>query len=219
VVLTDLQMPEMDGVELARQIHDISEVPIVLLSSSGQSEVGEAGKLFQFQISKPIKQSQLLSTLQKLGGTEGRRTKARNVDRFNSRMGMDKPLRILLAEDNAINQKVGLLMLSKLGYRGDLAKNGREAVEAAERTKYDLILMDIQMPEMDGLTAMTTLRAKLGSDCPFIIALTAEAMEGDRDRFITAGFDAYLSKPLRPQNLQAVLLTLPVGDHANPIAA
>ena len=209
VVLTDLQMPDMDGVALASRIHQISEVPIILLSSSGQAEIGEAGKLFQFQIPKPIKQSQLLNALQKLGGLDGRRPKDMGVHRLDSRMALEKPLRILLAEDNAINQKVGLLMLSKMGYRGDLAKNGRQAVEAAELTKYDLILMDIQMPEMDGITAMTTLRTKQGESCPVIIALTAEAMEGDRERFLAAGFDAYLSKPLRPENLQEILRTLP----------
>jgi signal transduction histidine kinase/CheY-like chemotaxis protein len=219
VVLTDLQMPEMDGVALATRIHEISEVSIILLSSSGQSEIGESGKLFQFQIPKPIKQSQLLNALQKLSGLDGRRPKDKGVQRLDSRMGLDKPLRILLAEDNAINQKVGLLMLSKMGYRGELAKNGREAVETAERTNYDLILMDIQMPEMDGLTAMTTLRVKLGSNCPFIIALTAEAMEGDRERFLSAGFDAYLSKPLRPENLQAILRTLPKHTPVNQAAA
>jgi signal transduction histidine kinase/CheY-like chemotaxis protein len=209
VVLTDLQMPEMDGVELAQEIHRISDVPIILLSSSGQPEIGEAARHFQFQIPKPIKQSQLLNALQKLSGLDRRRAKDPGPQRLDSRMGLDKPLRILLTEDNPINQKVGLLMLSKMGYRGDLAKNGREAVDAAQRTNYDLVLMDIQMPEMDGVTAMTTMHEKLGANCPFIIALTAEAMEGDRERFLSAGFDAYLSKPLRPENLQEILRRLP----------
>jgi CheY-like chemotaxis protein len=124
-------------------------------------------------------------------------------------MALKNPLRILLAEDNPINQKVGLLMLSKLGYEADLARNGREAVKATERADYDLILMDIQMPEMDGVTAMRLLRDKHGDDCPFIVALTAEAMEGDREKFLSLGFNAYLSKPLRSEPLQEVLRIVP----------
>jgi signal transduction histidine kinase/CheY-like chemotaxis protein len=211
VVLTDLQMPEMDGVSLARKIHRISQVPLILLSSSGQAEVGDAAILFEYQIPKPIKQSQLLNALQKLSGMAGRRAQGHEGAKFDGTMGLEKPLRILLAEDNPINQKVGLLMLSRLGYQGDLAKNGREAVEAVGAADYDLVLMDIQMPEMDGMAAMRALREKFVSRCPFIVALTAEAMGGDREKFMAMGFDGYISKPLRPENLQSVLRTIPQG--------
>jgi signal transduction histidine kinase/DNA-binding response OmpR family regulator len=203
-ILLDRQLP--DVVALARQISRISPAPLLLLSSGAPVE--EAG-LFVSQISKPIRQSALLAALEKLRGSAKRGARGRHVDQFDSGLARKKPLRILLAEDNVINQKVSLLMLSKLGYSGDLAQNGREAVEAAQRTEYDLILMDIQMPELDGMAAMRVLREKFGSQGPFIVVLTAEAMEGDRERFLAMGFDDYLSKPLRPEDLQNVLRKVP----------
>jgi CheY-like chemotaxis protein len=118
------------------------------------------------------------------------------------------PLRILLAEDNAINQKVGLLMLSRLGYTAEAVVNGKKAVEALERAKFDVILMDIQMPEMNGIEATSILRATHGETTPVIIALTAEALEGDEKRFLNLGFDFYLSKPLQAELLQQVLRSL-----------
>jgi len=209
VILVDLQMPVMDGVTLAREIRKTSQVPLILLSSTGDIEGGETGKLFQYQIPKPIKQSQLLNALQKLNGRSFRPPEKRGVDQFNPGMSLQNPLRILLAEDNAINQKVGLLMLSRLGYRADLASTGLEAVEILTKTRYDLVLMDIQMPEMDGIEAMHRLRQTMGEECPYIIALTAEALEGDRQRFIGLGFNDYLSKPLAPEKLQEMLRKIP----------
>ena len=209
VVLTDLQMPEMDGISLASKIKDISSVPIVLLSSSGSVEV-EAAHLFRQQLFKPVKQSQLLNALQKIRGLDNRGSKKESIERFDGQLASRKPLRILLAEDNVVNQKVGLLMLTKLGYSGKLARNGREAVEMATAEGFDLILMDIQMPEMDGVSAMRVLRERFNGECPFLVSLTAEAMEGDRERFISLGFDAYLSKPLRPETLQEILAAVPV---------
>ena len=203
-ILLDQQLP--DAVALARQISRISPAPLLLLSTGAPVE--EAG-LFAGQISKPIRQSVLLAALEKLRGNAKRGVRGRHADQFDGGLAREKPLRILLAEDNVINQKVGLLMLSKLGYRGDLATNGREAVEAAQRTEYDLILMDIQMPELDGMAAMRALREKFGSHAPYIVVLTAEAMEGDRERFLAMGFDDYLSKPLRPEDLQNVLRRVP----------
>jgi CheY-like chemotaxis protein len=152
---------------------------------------------------------QLLNALQKVRGTESRGPKTETVACFDGQLGVKKPLRILLAEDNMVNQKVGLLMLTKLGYAGKLARNGREAVDLATAEEFDLVLMDIQMPEMDGVAAMRALREQLGVGCPYLVALTAEAMEGDRERFISQGFDAYLSKPLRPETLQEVLASVP----------
>ena len=210
VVLTDLQMPDMDGVSLAAEIKKVSAVPIILLSSSGGVEVGEAGYLFRQQLLKPVKQSQLLSALQKIRGLDHRGPKKESIERFDGQLGQRNPLRILLAEDNVVNQKVGLLMLTKLGYAGKLARNGREAVDLATAEEFDLVLMDIQMPEMDGIAAMRALHERLNGECPYLVALTAEAMEGDRERFISLGFDAYLSKPLRPEILQGVLASVPV---------
>jgi CheY-like chemotaxis protein len=110
-----------------------------------------------------------------------------------------------LAEDNATNQKVGMMMLSRLGYTADLAVNGLRAVEAAEGKAYDLILMDIQMPEMNGIEATQRIRERLGDKRPSIFALTAEALEGDEARFLAQGFDGYLSKPIQAEKLQIAL--------------
>ncbi len=205
VVLLDLQMPDMDGITLAREIRKSSDVPLILLSSTGDREIGETGDLFAFQILKPIKQSLLFDALSEISGIKRKSTRKTVAKRFDSGMAARHPLRILLAEDNAINQKVGLIMLAKLGYKPDLVVNGREAVAAADKTRYDLILMDVQMPEMGGVEATRLLREKFDENCPFIVALTAEALEGDRERFLALGFAGYLSKPLRPQDLQEML--------------
>jgi PAS domain S-box-containing protein len=220
VVLTDLQMPEMDGISLAREIKKKASVPIILLSSSGNVQVGHAAEgLFHHQLFKPVKQSQLLQALRKIRGLDRSGERIKHTEQFDAGLAARRPLRILLAEDNPVNQKVGLLMLKKLGYGSKLARNGREAVEMATRETFDLVLMDIQMPEMDGLHAMRALRQKLCERCPHLIVLTAEAMEGDRERFISLGFDGYLSKPLRPETLQEILLSVPLRERVLQDAA
>jgi CheY-like chemotaxis protein len=140
-------------------------------------------------------------------GTESRQLNI-TEKKFDSTMAIKHPLRILLTEDNPVNQQVGLLMLSRLGYTADLAKDGQRALDATENTQYDLILMDIQMPNMNGIDAARLIREKQGEDCPLIFALTAEALEGDKQRFLDLGFDGYLSKPLQTQTLQEALLTI-----------
>jgi CheY-like chemotaxis protein len=143
--------------------------------------------------------------LQQITGSSVPRSPKIVAKQFDQSLAGRQPLRILLAEDNVINQQVGLLMLSKLGYRAELAANGLEALEAAKKTSFDLILMDIQMPEMDGVESSRLIRRELGDKCPYLVALTAEALEGDRERLLAFGFDAYLSKPLAPEGLQTVL--------------
>jgi CheY-like chemotaxis protein len=124
---------------------------------------------------------------------------------FDGGLAARHPLRILLAEDNTVNQKVGLKMLSQLGYIADLAVNGLRVLEALNKTQYDLIFMDIQMPEMGGIETTAIIRERFDANHPSIVALTAEVLEGDRERFLGLGFDAYLSKPLQPKALQAML--------------
>ena len=115
-------------------------------------------------------------------------------------------MHILLAEDNVVNQKVAVRMLERLGYRADVVADGQEAVEALYRQRYDVVLMDVQMPQMDGLEATQCLRAELpAARQPYIIALTANAMKGDRDRCLDAGMDDYLSKPVKLDSLRAAL--------------
>ena len=127
-----------------------------------------------------------------------------------SLLGDRHPLRILLAEDNAVNQKLALRLLQQLGYGADVAGNGLEAIAALERSTYDLVLMDVQMPELDGLEATRRIRARWpASSGPRIAAMTANAMAGDRELCLAAGMDDYISKPIRPAELEAVLEVTP----------
>jgi CheY-like chemotaxis protein len=126
---------------------------------------------------------------------------------FNPNLAKEMPLRILLAEDNLINQKVALRLLSRLGYRADVASDGLEALEALYRQDYDVILMDIQMPEMDGIEATRRIRRDLPQwRQPRIIALTANALEGDKEHYLAQGMDDYVSKPVHIQELTAALI-------------
>jgi CheY-like chemotaxis protein len=130
------------------------------------------------------------------------------------------PLRILLAEDNAINQKVAQHILDRLGYSTDVAANGLEVLDALSRQAYDVVLMDMHMPEMDGMEATRLVRKRFPqSQQPAIIALTADAMQGDRERCLAAGMDNYLSKPLRIEELSEVLALTAVQHSRNQIRA
>jgi len=127
--------------------------------------------------------------------------------RIDAAMAARHPLRILLAEDNVVNQKLALRILQQMGYRADLAGNGIEAVECVQRQPYDVVLMDVQMPEMDGLEATRRICAELpAAGRPHIVAMTANAMQGDREMCIAAGMDDYLTKPIRVDQLVAALL-------------
>ena len=208
VGLLDLQMPEMDGISLAREIRRRSAMPLVLLSSSGEPVGGEEAALFQSQVPKPIKHSALFNALQRAVGVVPAPVPG-GEKRFDGGMAAGHPLRILLAEDNSVNQKVGVRMLARLGYSAALATNGLEVLRAMETAEYDLIFMDVQMPELGGVETVRILREKFPDDRPRIVALTAEALEGDRERFLALGFDGYLSKPLQPSHLQEVLRAVP----------
>jgi signal transduction histidine kinase/DNA-binding response OmpR family regulator len=211
VVLMDFQMPEMDGVTLGREIRKRAQTPLILLSSSGEIITGEDANLFQIQISKPIRHSSLFNALVKIVGAESGQFQQHVEKTFDSDLAAKHPLRILLVEDNRVNQHVGLLMLSRLGYNADLAPDGQRALDAIKKAEYELILMDIQMPNMNGIDAARIVRDKLGAKCPAIFALTAEALEGDKQRFLDLGFDGYLSKPLQIQALKDALKTVNSG--------
>jgi CheY-like chemotaxis protein len=149
-------------------------------------------------LTKPIKQSQLFDTLVGLFVKPSQDVELPITDRFkpDPQMAIRHPLRILLAEDNTVNQKLSLRLLEQMGYRADVASNGLEAIEAVNRQAYDVILMDVQMPEMDGLEATRQIVARW-SNRPHIIGLTANAMQGDREMCLNAGMDNYIAKPIR----------------------
>jgi len=228
LAVLDLMMPGMDGFELARSIKadpTIAPVCLVLLTSFGQRsddvaalEAGIAGYL-----TKPVRQSQLFDCLRRAVGKsakEGRPDIASSAssgaasrpDLQQARPLSDKL--ILLAEDNIVNQKVAVRQLKQLGYRADAVANGWEAIEALGRISYDLILMDCQMPEMDGYEATAEIRRHEGSGKRIpIVALTAHALEGDRAKCIEAGMDDYISKPVKQEELMATLERL-LGDNS-----
>ena len=212
LAILDMHMPELDGIELACEIHKLpgyQKLPLLLYSSLGIGEQVECGPEFAAQLTKPVRPSALYDTLMNLFAT---RTQPETPPTVPSRPSLDPemaqrhPLRILLAEDNAVNQKLALRLLSQMGYRADLAANGLEAIAALKRQAYDVILMDVQMPEMDGLEATRQIR-DLGAQLyqPTIIAMTANAMQGDRELCLAAGMDDYVSKPIRVEELVAAL--------------
>ena len=203
--IIDRQMPGMDGVALARAIPADRQMPLILLSPSGTPLDGEEAQLFQTQLLKPVKYSGLYKSLLKATGVEIAPSARKSEKKMDCGLAERQPLRILLAEDNPVNQKVGLLMLSRFGYTAVAAANGKLALQALEKNTYDVVLMDIQMPEMDGIEATQAIHKIHGDRSPVIVALTAEALEGDAERFINLGFDYYLSKPLQPAPLQAIL--------------
>src|SRR5215212_401714 len=208
VIVLDMFMPEMDGSMLGREIRKhYPDLPIVLFSSFGQHDAEFDTGLFNAYLAKPLKRSFLFDTLVSLfDSTRLPASTAPVKPTLDSQFAGEHPLRILLAEDNAVNQKLALRLLEQMGYRADLASNGIEAIESLERQIYDVILMDVQMPEMDGLDATREIRKLTNAIQPHIIAMTANAMEGDRELCIAAGMDAYISKPIRVHELVDALI-------------
>ncbi|MFO1303895.1 MAG: GAF domain-containing protein [Burkholderiales bacterium] len=209
LAILDMHMPEMDGVALARAIRARNAtLPLVLCSSLGRREVGEAESLFAAFLGKPVRQSHLFDVLAGLLARDEapRRAVPAAKSAIDPGMAARHPLRILLAEDNAVNQKLALRLLQQMGYRADVASNGLEAVESVERQAYDVVLMDVQMPEMDGLEASRIINARFPNGArPRIVAMTANAMQGDREMCIDAGMDDYVTKPIRVDALVEAL--------------
>ena len=220
VAVLDYQMPSLDGVQLARAIHALPrqrQLPLVLLTSVsvGRQELAGAESDFKVIINKPIKPSFLFDALAQALIDAPRRVGPRQATpAWESDLARRYPLRLLLVEDNAVNQKVATLMLSRLGYQCDIAGNGREALQALERQPYDLVLMDIQMPELDGLAATRAIRERWpAGERPRIVAMTANASPDDRQACIEAGMDDYISKPVTPASLTEALKRAIACDH------
>ncbi|WP_200267799.1 hybrid sensor histidine kinase/response regulator [Luteolibacter pohnpeiensis] len=208
IALVDWNMPFKSGGDFAREVrkrYPDSPMKLVLLSSTSPS-FAEIANLFDARLLKPVKALALHNIMVALvGGNAAGGNSSVAESGFDEKLGQVCPLRILLAEDNAVNQKVALSVLKSLGYRADLAANGVEVLSATELISYDVILMDMQMPEMDGLGATRELRRR-SPDAPlWIIALTAAAMREDQDKALAAGMNDYLAKPFRIPDLANAL--------------
>jgi CheY-like chemotaxis protein len=220
LAILDLHMPQMDGLSLAAELRKLcpaTRLPLILLSSLGGNAGELQSDLFAACLMKPIRASALLDAIAGvLGPVAQPRAAARAAARMDADMAIRHPLRILLAEDNAVNQKLALRFLAQMGYRADVAANGVEAIQAVERQPYDVILMDVQMPEMDGLEATRQICARWPREQrPQIIAMTANAMQGDREMCLEAGMDDYVSKPIRVDELiEALKRCRQVGSQA-----
>ncbi|GAA4707008.1 response regulator [Nocardioides conyzicola] len=202
VAILDMHMPVLDGMQLAtelRALPDWRAVPFILLTSLGDGVPG-AAELGLVHLTKPVKANALRTHVaQALGARNLPAPDASNQDTIRS-------MRVLLAEDNVVNQRVGVLMLERLGQRPVVVSNGVEALTAVRATTYDLVLMDVQMPEMDGWEATRRIRAELPPERqPRIVAMTANALDGDREASLAAGMDDHLAKPVRAEELAAVL--------------
>jgi CheY-like chemotaxis protein len=208
LAVVDLHMPELDGISLATALRASKAgagTPVVILSSLGAHErTSDAVATF---LVKPVKPSSLHDAMATALAGQATSVPVRSAGTTIDReLGARHPLRILLAEDNPVNQKLARRLLEQVGYHADVAGNGLEAIAAIEGSVYDLVLMDVQMPELDGLEATRRIRRRWpGPAGPRIVAMTANAMEGDREACLEAGMDDYISKPIRPEALNSVL--------------
>lgn len=212
LAIVDMQMPGMDGLELTRQIRKFkskTELPVIMLTSIGLNEIdqNEFSELFNSYLTKPVKQSYLLDVISDVLTSEQDQINLQKQQALVQRRTVPTSLKILVAEDNVINQKLAEKILQQIGYYPDIVNNGLEVLDAVSRKTYDLIFMDIQMPEMDGLQATKELLRKFrGKKRPLIIAMTANAMQGDKENFIANGLDDYVSKPIIQEELKNMIL-------------
>ena len=226
VVVSDMLMPGMDGLDLGARIEARwPETPFILATSLprrdvlGDERLASTGAVAV--ITKPVKASALLDALvTALGGQSSSQRHAEGGTTMDPELGRTHPLRILLAEDNVVNQKLAVRLLEKMGYRADVVGNGLEVLDALERQRYDLLLSDVQMPEMDGLEATREIvRRWPDGERPWIVAMTAEAMAGDRERCLEAGMDDYVTKPIRPDELVAAIRRAPSASSRSATSA
>ncbi len=219
LAILDMQMPGMDGLMLARHIRNSPQtkmMPLVLLTSMGvrpnQPDISSVA--FASCLTKPVKPAQLYEVLARvISGAQAAPQKAPTNVKLDPGLAARLPLRVLLCDDNTINQKVALRLLQQMGYRADLAANGLEALTALERQPYDLVFMDVMMPEMGGLEATKIIRERQQQPDKYphckspiiIVAMTANAMQGDREKCLAAGMDDYLAKPVRPEDIRLII--------------
>ena len=209
VAIIDMMIPEMDGVQLARELRALrtrESLPLILCSSAGSSAIEtESRQLFTAILTKPIKQDQIFDVV--MAAVTGTQLSMKKAQPAAAKAPTERiPLSLLVAEDNPVNQKLLVRVLKQLGYSADLAANGIEVLEAAGKTRYNLIFMDVNMPEMDGLEASRRIvNAARQGERPIIVAVTADALQGDREKCIEAGMDDYITKPIRIADIRGVL--------------
>ncbi len=217
IAVLDMQMPNMDGLTLAEIIHrnyNNPKLPLILLTSVGINKP-VLEKYFAEIMTKPIKSLRLYNSLISILSTPTIKKNIANhheeiEQKIDPTLGERFPLRILLAEDNIVNQKVAIMQLKRLGYNPDIAANGIEVLEALKRQCYDVVLMDVQMPELDGLETSRHIRDNLsGDNQPYIIAVTANAMEEDRQECLQAGMNDFIRKPFKVEDLTTALMNIP----------
>jgi CheY-like chemotaxis protein len=231
LVLTDVHMPEMDGFELIEHINTHSRIPTIIMLTSGSyaGDVARSRELgAEAYLIKPVRRSELLETILRVLAAQPPISPVSSWPESVRRLGRElrsrssDALHILVAEDNIINQKYVLNVLEKEGHSAVIVGNGREALAALERESFDLVLMDLQMPDMDGFEATSSIRARerfTGTRIP-IVAVTAHAMSGDRDKSLAAGMDAYITKPIRRTELLETITSLATKpDDARKIPA
>jgi len=207
LVITDLQMPEMNGIELSKSIKEkYGALPLMLLNTVTDEQYKRCPDTFGAVVNKPVKVNALLdAVLSQLRNPEkGAVKKQKGGFKLSAEFSKQYPLKILLAEDNLVNQNWTTKILTKLGYQTDVVNNGKEVLEVVSAKQYDLILMDVQMPEMDGLEATRMIRLCLEAQ-PVVIAMTANVMQGDRQECMQSGMDDYISKPVELNDLVAML--------------
>ncbi len=222
LMILDYHMPAMDGRELALRIRKqfgVATPPLVMLSSLGDrgTDIADAG--FAAVLSKPVRPAELLIALERaLGGTKQKAALGGLVKVLDTELAVKYPLRVLIAEDNPVNQLVASRILQRLGYRPDVVADGVEALKAVDMMPYDVILMDVQMPELDGLEATRLIRElpPHSGNRPWIVAMTAGAMESERQATIDAGMDDFVSKPVRVEDLQDAMIRAALA-RASPV--
>lgn len=201
-------MPEMNGIELSKALKQAQpDLPIILMNKPGNEDYKECAEIFSSVIDKPLKSHFIAEQMLSLLSQKGKDT-ASSDQISKQKLSVDfaklYPLNILIAEDDKMNQKLVTKVLNKLGYNPQIAENGKDVLEIVSNKTYDLILMDVQMPEMDGLEATRMIRVCL-TEQPIIIAMTANTLQGDREECLKAGMDDYIGKPVRLDGLVGII--------------
>jgi signal transduction histidine kinase/CheY-like chemotaxis protein len=205
LIITDMNMPGMNGVVFGREVEKLGlKIPMVLLVMEGDEAYRESAELFNSVITKPMRHHLLSKHILSGLRNKGKGIGEESTQVLSADFAKKYPLRILIAEDNRVNQKLAMRILTKLGYNPDIAQNGKEVLEEVSQVNYDVVLMDVQMPEMDGLEATRMMRLCLDVQ-PVIIAMTANTMQGDREECLQAGMDDYISKPIHLEELVIIL--------------